>query len=123
MRYFERFANFSIQREYEISFGAGRNIIGRADVALLNNERNPVAIAECKRIDYNGNDGIVQLQGYIAPTVANLGLFADNTDPYEWTFLKRNNQQNRFDLINRSQFERETRCRTSAGNTTNQNSI
>ena len=107
MRYFESFANFSTQREYKIRFGAGGNIIGRADVALLNNDENPVAIAECKRIGYDGNDGIVQLKGYIAPTVANLGLFADNTDPYGWTFLKRNAQRNRYDQITRAQFERE----------------
>lgn len=107
MRYFKRFTNFSTQREYEIRFGSGGNIIGRADVALLNNERNPVAIAECKRIGYDGNDGIVQLKGYISPTLAKLGLFADNTDPYEWTFLKRNDERARYDQITRPQFERE----------------
>ena len=105
MRYFERFANFSTQREYEIRFGV--NIIGRADIALLNSEGNPVAIAECKRIGYDGSDGVVQLEGYINPTVARLGLFADNTDPYEWTFLKKNDERQRFDPITRSQFERE----------------
>ncbi len=109
MRYFDtpKFASFSTKREYEIRFGAGGNIIGRADVVLLNSEKNPVAIAECKRIGYDGNDGIVQLEGYINPTVAKLGLFADNTDPYEWTFLKRNDERIRYDPINRSQFERE----------------
>ena len=107
MRYFDspRFANFATQREYEIRFGV--NIMGRADVVLLNSEGNPVAIAECKRIEYDGNDGIVQLEGYINPTVANLGLFADNTDPYEWTFLRRNDERNRYDEITRAQFERE----------------
>lgn len=109
MRYFDspRFSNFSTQREYEIRFGSGGNIIGRADVALLNNERNPVAIAECKRIGNDGNDGIVQLEGYINPTLATLGLFADNTDPYEWIFLKRNDERHRYDKITRAQFERE----------------
>lgn len=107
MRYFERFADFSTQREYEICFGAGGNIIGRADVALLNSEGNPVAIAECKRIGYDGSDGRVQLEGYINPTVAKLGLFADNTDPYEWTFLKRNLAQSKYDEITRFQFEKE----------------
>ena len=109
-RYFDspRFSNFSTQREYEIRFGV--NIIGRADVALLNSEGNPVAIAECKKIGNDGNDGndgIVQLEGYINPTAARLGLFADNTDPYEWTFFIRNREQFRFDKITRSQFERE----------------
>ena len=109
MRYFDspRFSNFSTQREYEIRFGSGGNIIGRADVALLNNERNPVAIAECKRIGNDGNDGIVQLEGYINPTLATLGLFADNTDPCEWIFLKRNDERHRYDKITRAQFERE----------------
>ena len=106
-RYFKKFNNFSTKREYEIRFGADRNIVGRADIALLNSEGNPVAIAECKHIGYDGNDGIVQLEGYIAPIVANLGLFANNTDPYEWTFLKRNNARNRYDEISRTQFERE----------------
>jgi O-acetyl-ADP-ribose deacetylase (regulator of RNase III) len=105
MRYLERFSNFSTQREYEVRFGV--NIIGRADVALLNSEGNPVAIAECKKIGYDGSDGIVQLEGYINPTVARLGLFADNTDPYEWTFLKKNDERQRFDPITRPQFERE----------------
>ena len=107
MRYFDspRFSNFSTKREYRIRWGANKE--GRADIALLNSEGNPVAIAECKRIEYDGNDGIVQLEGYINPTVANLGLFADNTDPYEWTFLKRNDERNRYDKITRAQFERE----------------
>ena len=107
MRYFHspRFANFSTKREYRIKWGTHKE--GRADIALLNSEGNPVAIAECKRIGYDGNDGIVQLEGYINPTLAKLGLFADNTDPYEWTFLKRNDERNRYDKITRSQFERE----------------
>ena len=107
MRYFDlpRFANFSTKREYRIKWGAHKE--GRADIALLNSEGNPVAIAECKRTGYDGNDGIVQLEGYINPTVANLGLFADNTDPYEWTFLRRNDERNRYDKITRAQFERE----------------
>ena len=107
LRYFNapRFANFSTKREYLIKWGANKE--GRADIVLLNSEGNPVAIAECKRIEYDGNDGIVQLEGYIGPTVAKLGLFADNTDPYEWTFLKRNVEKMRYDKISRSQFERE----------------
>ena len=107
MRYFHspRFANFSTKREYRIKWGTHKE--GRADIALLNSEGNPVAIAECKRIGYDGNDGIVQLEGYINPTLAKLGLFADNTDPYGWIFLKRNDERNRYDKITRAQFERE----------------
>lgn len=109
MRYFDtpKFASFSTKREYEIRFGSGGNIVGRADVALMNREGNPVAIAECKKIGYDGNDGMVQLESYINPTVAKLGLFADNTDPYEWTFVKRNDERIRYEEISRSQFERE----------------
>ena len=108
-RYFDtpKFASFSTQREYKICFGSGGRIIGRADIALLNSEGNPVAIAECKHIGYDGNDGIVQLKNYINPTVAKLGLFADDTDPYEWIFLKRNYEKSRYDQISRYQFERE----------------
>ena len=107
MRYFDspRFANFSTKREYGINWGAGKE--GRADIALLNSEEKPVAIAECKKIGYDGSDGIVQLEGYINPTVAKLGLFADSTDPYKWIFLKRNDERNRYDEITRSRFERE----------------
>ena len=107
MRYFDspRFAKFSTKREYGVNWGANKK--GRADIALLNSEKNPVAIAECKKIGYDGSGGIVQLEGYINPTVANLGLFADNTDPYEWTFLRRNDERNRYDEITRAQFERE----------------
>ena len=106
MRYFDspRFSNFSTKREYTITWGTKK---GRADIALLNSEKNPVAIAECKRIGYDGNDGIDQLESYINPTVAKLGLFTDSTDPCKWIFLKRNDEENKYDEITRSQFERE----------------
>ena len=107
VRYFEapRFVNFSIEREYRIQLGANKE--GRADIALLNSEKNPVAIAECKRIGYDGNDGREQLESYLNAKRTDLGLFADNTDPCEWAFLKRNDERNRYDKITRSQFERE----------------
>ena len=102
-----RFENFSIQREYPIRFGA--NVRGRADVVLLNSQEQPVAIAECKRIGYDGSDriGQEQLESYLNATGVELGLFADDTDPYEWIFLKKNRAQMRFNEISRSQFERE----------------
>ena len=108
IRYFNtpRFANFSIRREYPIRFGT--NIEGRADVGLMNSEGAPVAIVECKRIgNDDGNDGIDQLKSYLNGSGTELGLFADDTDPYEWTFFIRNREQFRFDKITRSQFERE----------------
>ena len=108
IRYFTapRFANFSIRREYPIRFGA--NIEGRADVGLMNGEGEPIAIVECKRIgNDDGNDGIEQLKSYLNGSGTELGLFADDTDPYEWTFFLRNREQFRFDKITRSEFERK----------------
>ncbi len=107
MRYFERFKDFTAQREYPIDFTP--YIKGRADIALLNSKGNPVAIAECKRIeDNNRDDGINnQLKPYLNVSKTNLGLFADDTDPCEWIFLKKNSVREEFDKISRSQFERE----------------
>ena len=108
LRYFKApgFANFSTQREYSIRFGA--NIRGRADVGLLNSQGNPAALAECKRIGYDGSDRIEQdqLKSYLNASGTTLGLFAADTDPYEWTFIKNLGPGN-FDKISRSQFERE----------------
>lgn len=108
-RFFDapRFSDFSTKREYEIRFGA--NIRGRADVVLFKNgQRTPQAIAECKRIgDDNRSDGIEQLESYLNGSGAKLGLFADDTDPYGWIFLKKNDNQNWYGQITRSQFERE----------------
>ena len=75
---------------------------------MLNSTGNPEAIAECKRIgDDNRIDGIEQLEAYLSGSGAELGLFADDTDPYKWVFLKRNDGSNQYDQISRSQFERE----------------
>ena len=106
LRYFRasRFENFSTEREYGIQMGS---ISCRADVVLLNNDRDLKAIAECKRIGYDGDTGIEQLESYLNASGTELGLFADDTDPYEWIFLKRNPAQNGFNQISRSQFERE----------------
>lgn len=108
IRYFSepRFANFSIQREYPIRFGT--NTEGRADIGLVNSEGAPVTIVECKRIGNDDeNDGIAQLKSYLNGSGTELGVFAEDTDPYEWTFFIRNREQFRFDKITRSQFERE----------------
>ena len=108
MRYFDspRFANFSTKREHCIRLIG--TIRGRADVILRrNNEENLSVIAECKRIEYHGNDGLDQLKAYLIASQTQLGLFADNTDPYEWVFLKKNDETEDFDEISRFQFERE----------------
>ena len=106
-RYFNapRFVSFSTKRELEIRFG--RAIRGRADIALLNSEGRPEVIAECKRIgNDNQSDGIEQLEAYLNGSGARLGLFADDTDPYQWIFLKRNDKSG-YDEISRFLFERE----------------
>ena len=105
-RYFHapRFASFSTEREREIRFG--REIRGRADIALLNSAGRPEVIAECKRIgNDNRSDGIEQLIAYLNGSGAKLGLFANDTDPCQWTFLKKN-EENDYDEIARSQFEK-----------------
>jgi competence ComEA-like helix-hairpin-helix protein len=102
MRYFEKFTNFSTQREYSIRLIG--TIKGRADVVLLNSQGNLAAIAECKRIGYDGNEGIEQLKSYLFPSESKLGLFADDTDPNKWTFLENLGRRN-FDQITRTKFE------------------
>jgi O-acetyl-ADP-ribose deacetylase (regulator of RNase III) len=107
-RFFDapRFSDFSTKREYEIRFGS--KISGRADIALLNSKGKPEAIAECKRIGNNNkNNGIEQLEAYLSGSGAKLGLFADDTDPYGWTFLKKSDNRNWYDPITRPQFERK----------------
>ena len=47
------------------------------------------------------------MESYLNASGTKLGLFADDTDPYEWTFLKRNDEESRYDKITRSQFEKE----------------
>lgn len=108
VRYFSgyKFAELSIEREYRIRFGSN---VGRADVVLLDSENRLSAIAECKLIGYDGSDKIEQgqLKSYLNASGTNLGLFADDTDPYEWIFLKKNSERGDFDEISRSQFEKE----------------
>ncbi len=108
MRYFNapRFSNFTSRREYPILLIG--TIEGRADVVLhRDSEKRLSAIAECKRIGYDGNDGIDQLKSYLIASETKLGLFADNTNPYEWIFLKKNDERKGFDEISHFQFERE----------------
>ncbi len=80
----------------------------RADIVLRNSDRNLVIIAECKKIGYDSNlpDGIAQLESYLSASATDFGLFAADTTPDEWVFL-RNLGRNSFDRISRSQFESE----------------
>jgi len=64
LRYFteSKFERFSTEREYGIQIGS---FSCRADVVLLNSDRDLKAIAECKRIGYDGDTGIEQLISYL----------------------------------------------------------
>ena len=107
MRFFNgpKFSNFTSRREHPILLIG--TIEGRADVVLLNSSEEIAAIAECKSIGYGINNGREQLESYLFASKTKLGLFADDTDPFEWTFLKRNDERDRYDQISRSQFERD----------------
>lgn len=100
-RYFKRFKNLSTQREYPIQFGSKQ---GRSDVVLKDSKNRLYAIAECKHIEYDGTSGIEQLESYLNASGTTLGLFADDTAPNGWTFLK-NLGKGKFTEITRSQFE------------------
>ncbi len=101
MRYFNRFKDFSTKQEYPIQFGAKQ---GRADVVLKDSKNKLSVIAECKHIGYDGTSGIDQLESYLNASGTTLGLFADDTDPNGWTFLK-NLGKGKFTEITRSDFE------------------
>lgn len=88
IRYFNtpRFEKFSTEREYVVQEFSRR---GRADIVLLDKDSVPAAIAECKRIGSVENNGIDQLKSYLNASGTELGLFANDTDPYEWIFVKK----------------------------------
>ena len=92
-------AGYSIKREYPIQMGSDRR---RADIVFLRNGKL-VAIAECKRTGRveNGNK---QLHSYLCATDTFLGIFANDGDPNQWTFLE-NHRHNNFLEIDRETFE------------------
>lgn len=100
--YFDLFETdkFSVEREHEIQFGS-RN--GFADVVLIDQNGSFAAIAECKVAGYVGH-GFEQLKSYLCATDTRFGIFANRTDPEEWEFYE-NRRRNRFDQIDRSEFE------------------
>ena len=102
LRYFNnrKFNKFSTALEYKIGSG-----LYRADVVLLNEEKRLAVIVECKTIGYNVKTGIDQLYGYLRGSDARFGIFAADTDPAKWAFLKM--LENEIHEINRSQFEAE----------------
>lgn len=75
----------------------------RADVVLLDGEKK-IAIVECKGIGDEKPEGIGQLKSYLSASNTRLGVFANDTDPSGWMFL-RNLGEDSFDEINRSEFE------------------
>ncbi len=100
--YFDIFETdqFSVEREHEIQFGS-RN--GFADVVLIDQNGSFAAIAECKVAEYVGH-GVEQLKSYLCATDTRFGIFANRRDPEQWEFYE-NRRRNRFDQINRSEFE------------------
>ena len=91
---------FSPSTESQIQFGT-RN--GSADVVLRDRNGSFAAVAECKGAGYTGH-GIEQLRSYLAATDTRFGLFANRADKNHWKFYE-NRRRNRFDPIDRAEFE------------------
>ena len=95
-----KFKRLSTRKEYPVQMGVYK---GRADVALIDGDEKVAAIIECKKSGYEGS-GPDQLKGYLAATDTPLGVFANETDPADWTFYE-NQGRNQFNEIDRSRFE------------------
>ena len=95
-----QFSEFSIHKEVKIQMGTDNR---RADIVLCDANGNFVAIAECKSPG-GASYGIPQLQSYLSATDTTFGLFAPRVDRDSWVFY-RNLRQNRFEQIERSDFE------------------
>lgn len=102
LRYFNnhQFNKYFTALEYRIGSG-----LYRADVALLNKDKQLTVIVECKRIGYAVKSGISELYGYLRGSNAQFGIFAADTDPSKWTFSKM--VGNEIIPIDRSEFEKE----------------
>ena len=72
---------------------------------FLNEEKRLAVIVECKTIGYAVKTGIGQLYGNLRGSDAQFGIFAADTDPSKWAFLKMFG--NEIHEVNRSQFEEE----------------
>ena len=78
--------NWYLKQQHLIRFGRDR--IGRADITLLINSK-PFMIVECKRPRVSPteiSEGKEQLESYLNASRANLGIFATNDDPSNWTY-------------------------------------
>ena len=103
VRYFSedsKFKRFSVEREYPVQIGSDNR---RADVVLIDEDGNPAAMIECKKIGYQGS-GREQLESYLSATNTPLGVFANSIAPDDWQFYG-NLGRNRFEEMTRSQFE------------------
>ena len=98
-----RFKRFSVREEYPVQMGS--DSAKRADVVLVDTNRTPIAIIECKKSGYEGS-GQEQLRSYLNASGAPWGVFANETDPADWRFYK-NRGKGRFNKIDRSWFEAE----------------
>ena len=101
LRYFNdsKFEKFSMVQEYNVGSDSYRIV----DIALLDRNGQLAAIAECKRIGYVGKEWLAQLTEYCRQGDVQFGLFAADTDPSKWTFLRI--LEDRIIEITRSQFE------------------
>ena len=95
-----KFAKFSMLRECRIQMGA---IHSRADLVLCDANENFVAIAECK--SPNGTSYTEPLKSFLCATDTPFGIFASSTNRDSWIFYE-NLRHNRFQRIERSDFER-----------------
>ena len=91
---------FSPQKARQIQMGSANR---EADVALVDENGSFAAIAECKGAGYVGH-GIEQLKSYLSATDTRFGIFANKADRGQWEFYE-NRRRNRFDKINRPEFE------------------
>ena len=95
-----RFAKFFMLRERRIQMGA---VYSRADLVLRDANENFVAIAECKLP--SGVSYTEPLKSFLCATDTPFGIFASSTDRDSWIFYE-NLRHNRFQRIERSDFER-----------------
>ena len=91
---------FSPETQHEIQMGSDNR---KPDVVLIDEYGSFAAIAECKGAGFIG-DGIDQLKSYLSATDTRFGVFANRADPKHWEFYE-NRRRNRFDKINRPEFE------------------
>ena len=98
-----RFAKFSILREYRIQMGP---VNSRVDIVLRDTEGNFVAIAECK-LPVETNYDSEPLKSFLCATDTPFGVLASGTNRDSWVFYE-NLRHNRFQQIERSDFEKGT---------------